>query len=349
MKIAYLGSGRFGLNSLEAIAASGHELAMVVTNPARPAGRGRRLQPTPVAVWARARNIEPFECEDVNSDQAVSAIASAAPGLLVVVAFGQKISERLASLAPFGSINVHASLLPAYRGAAPVNWAIIRGEKRTGVSVIRLAQQMDAGAILGASELDILPGERADELAERLSRAGADLLLRTIDAMETGSVAEREQDHSRATPAPRLAKADGLLDFSASAEEIARRVRGLWPWPGASAVYLNARSGRRERVVLAGARVTDGSVRPNVPAGSLDSNLDVACGRGLLRIEQIKPRGGAVMDFRSFVNGRNVAPGDLFQKPGPADGLGAGSSCAIPCGRSPYRLRPVGLQGIEPP
>jgi methionyl-tRNA formyltransferase len=231
----------------------------------------------------------------------------------VVIAFGQKISNEVIALAKKGALNVHASLLPKYRGAAPINWAIINGEEQTGVSIITLAERMDAGDILAQQAIEIKPDETAGELHERLCHTAAPLLAKTLDAIEAGTAVYTKQDEVKVTHAPKLTKSDGFHDFSRPADVVRRRILGLWPWPGASALYLAKKTGRQSRVTIARATASDSKV-PNLPPGTFDEQLNVACGAGLIRIVEIQPEGGRLMGFADFVNGRATRPGDMLLK-----------------------------------
>ncbi len=314
MNIAYLGSGQFGIEFLNALADSNHVLPFIVTQPPRQAGRGRKSKPTPVSLWAKSHSIPFIETDNVNKPEEIEKIESYKPDLIVVVAFGQKIGNELINLPPRGSINVHASLLPKYRGAAPINWAIINGESRTGVSIIALAEKMDAGDILARAETDIKPDETAGELHDRLAKLAAPLLLETLDKIADGTVTYTKQDHSKATLAPKLKKSDGILDLSESAEQIQRKIRGLYPWPGASVTYLSKKTGKSTCVTIAMAEVVVISNPTGLSAGTLDGNLNVICGQDSLKITKIKPAGSAIMDFKAFVNGQHTQPGDMFVK-----------------------------------
>src|SRR5512141_1865094 len=190
MQVVYLGSGEFGIPCLDALKASSHTLALVVTQPANPAGRGRKPQPTPVAQWAAAHGVPVAETGNVNAPEMLARIADCRPEAIVVIAFGQKIGPELVALAAKGAINVHASLLPKYRGAAPINWAILRGETQTGNSIIRLVNRMDAGAVLGQSRVEIGELETAGELHDRLAEDGAPLVLDVLRKLADGSAVE---------------------------------------------------------------------------------------------------------------------------------------------------------------
>ncbi len=313
MNIVYLGSGEFGVPCLDALKASGHHLALVVTQPPNPSGRGRKLCPTPVGLWAQEHQLLCVPAENVN-DPAVSAqIVEARPDVMVVIAFGQKIGKPLVQLPPQGAINVHASLLPKYRGAAPINWALVRGETETGVSIITLADKIDAGDILGQSATPIGPQETAGELHDRLAQLAAPLLIDTLARMEAGTAVYTKQDDAKVTFAPKLKKADGFLDFHEPADALARKIRGFWPWPAVSAVYISDHTGQPIRVALASAECVP-VAGAGQPPGLFDESLNVVCGQDRLRITKIKPAGSELMAFRDFVNGWHVRPGDRLMK-----------------------------------
>ncbi len=314
MKIVYLGSGEFGIECLNALNSSAHSVQLVVTQPPNPAGRGRKPNPTPAARWAETNSIPFIETGNANTPEMIKKIADYKPDLIVVIAFGQKVGDDLINLPPKSAVNVHASLLPKYRGAAPINWAIINGETETGISIITLAQKMDAGCILGQSKTDIAPDETAGRLHDRLAQIAAPLLLETIDQIADGSAVYTEQDHSKATLAPKLNKSDGFIDFNEPAVSLEKKIRGLWPWPGASANYLSEKTGKSIRVSIAAAQVVKTSNTPGLSAGTLDDNLNVICGIDALKIAQIKPAGSPLMDFKDFTNGRQTQPADLFTK-----------------------------------
>jgi methionyl-tRNA formyltransferase len=314
MNIVYLGSGRFGIECLNALAGSNHSIGFVFTAPPQPAGRGRKPAPTAVAQWAQDNKIPYIETADVNSPGIIGKIARLEPQLIVVIACGQKIGNQLIELPPKGAINVHASLLPKYRGAAPINWAIINGETETGISIIALAEKMDAGAVCGQVKTTIGAGETAGQLHDRLACLAAPLLLETIDRIAAGTAVYTEQDHSKATLAPKLKKSDGFLDLAEPAEILERKIRGFWPWPGASSLYVSKRTAKSQRVIITAAEVVKTSNPSALVPGTFDEQLNVICGLDALAIKKIKPAGCGLMDFTDFVNGRATAPGDLLVK-----------------------------------
>jgi methionyl-tRNA formyltransferase len=286
----------------------------MVTQPPLRAGRGRKARPTPVASWAKEHDAACIETENVNTPAAVEKITGYEPDVIVVIAFGQKVGNELINAPPKGAINVHASLLPKYRGAAPINWAIVKGEARTGISIISLAERMDAGDILAQAEIDIAPNETAGQLHDRLAQIAAPLLIETLDQIEAGAAAYVQQDHSKATLAPKIKKSDGFIDFDEPAETLKRKILGFWPWPGASAIYLSKATRKSQRVTIAMAHVVEASDADGSTPGTLDAKLNVTCAKDALKITKIKPAGAAVMSFKAFVNGRQTRPGDTFSK-----------------------------------
>lgn len=308
MRAVYFGSGAFSVPSLRAVLASCHELAGVFTQPGRPAGRGGKVRHTPIAQAARQAGLEVVECGDVNAPEAIADLRARRADVICVADFGQMLRRKVLASARLGAVNVHASLLPELRGAAPVNWALIRGYRRTGVTTFRIVRAMDAGAVYRQAATEIGPDETADELAGRLAEMGGEALRWTLDALADGSAEAVEQDHTRATLAPRLRKEDGVVDWSAGAETVCNRVRGTWPWPGAQAVLCSG--GRELAVTIAAAAVEPGGAR-GAP-GVLDGDLAVSTGSGRVRIVRVRPAGKRLMDWRDFVNGYRPRAGDGF-------------------------------------
>lgn len=314
MNIVYLGSGEFGVPCLDALVGSRHRLALVGTQPPSGAGRGRKLCSTAVAHWAETHAVPYAEIGSVNSPEAVRQIADCRPDVLLVIACGQKIGRELVEMPSKLAINVHASLLPKYRGAAPINWAIIRGESETGVSIITLADRMDAGDILAQSATAIGVYETAGELHDKLAHLAAPLLLETLDKIEADTVTYTEQNEFDVSLAPKLKKSDGFLDFADPAYALADKIRGFWPWPGASACFVAAETGKTTRVTLALAEVIWGATSPQAVHGMFDDDLNVICGDGKLAIRKIKPAGSGLMDFSAFINGWRLQSGDRLVK-----------------------------------
>ena len=311
MKIVFFGSADFGIPCLRALSGSKNTLAGIFTQPARPAGRKRKPKPTAVAIWSADNSVDCVEAENINSPQMVKKIAACKADLLLVIAFGQKVSQEIVNLHPKGAINVHASLLPKYRGAAPINWAIMNGDTQTGITIITLADKMDAGKMLAQSKTAITPDDTAGTLHDKLAESAVPLLTETMDHIAAGTAVYAGQDESAVTSAHKLKKSDGFIDWSDCAESIRNRIRSLYPWPGARADFVSAKTGKCRRVTIAKAQVVP-TEKPLGSFGLLDENLYVICGKDTLKIQQLKPAGSSLMDFKDFVNGRAVAPGDLF-------------------------------------
>jgi methionyl-tRNA formyltransferase len=309
MRIAFFGTGEFGLPAFQALREAGHEIAVAISQPDRPAGRGLRIRPTAIHALADELGVPHVQTADVNGVELRERLAGVELG--VVAAFGQKLGAALLAALPRGCVNVHGSLLPRYRGAAPHQWAIINGESVTGVTVFQLDERWDSGAIWSQRATPIGELETADELHDRLARLGAELLVEVLETIASGRGRPVPQDASQATRAPRLTRADAWLDWSQPAQVVVRRIHGLWSWPSAT-VRLVSAGGREERVQLARARVIDGAASPGeqAPPGAFLDDLSIQTGRGRLRLLELRPAGGRLMGFEDYARGRRIAPGD---------------------------------------
>lgn len=322
MRIVFFGSGEFALPTLRSIRHDGHEVALVVSQPDRPKGRGKEMSPTAVKAAAQEAGLAVITPTDVNAADVVASIKAARANLAYVAAFGQKIGPEFLAAFPVGIINLHASLLPAWRGAAPIQWAVMRGDAETGVSVFRLIEKMDAGPILVQRRTAIGDVETADELHERLARIGCDAVRAALQLLATEpSAPGTPQDEARVTLAPKLKKDNGRITFDRAALALGHRICGLWSWPGAACRFVSSDGGRDEVVVLARARPYEGRPAP-APSpdalGRITEMLSVQAAEGELELLEIKPAGGALMSWRDFVNGRHVQPGDRFVPVAPA-------------------------------
>src|SRR6202167_6048558 len=237
MRLAYLGTPAFAVPTLERIVEAGHEVLSVLTQPDRPRGRGQQLAQSPVKEAALRLGLPVYQPERVRKPEAVEHLRSLGADAMVVVGYGQIIPRSVIDLVPNGIINVHASLLPKYRGAGPIQWAIVHGYTRTGVTTMRIDAGLDTGDMLGKAETAIGPDETAVELGQRLAVMGADLLVETLAVLAEGRIIPEKQDHARATYAPLLKKEDGRIDWGRGALAIHNQVRGLQPWPGASTAF----------------------------------------------------------------------------------------------------------------
>ena len=295
-KIIFAGSGEFGLPTLRALREAGHEIVQIFSQPDRPAGRGRKLTPTPVAQYAIDQNLPLVRTANINAEQLPSA------DVMVVIAFGQKIADAVVHHPRLGSVNLHASRLPKYRGAAPINAAILQGESVTGNSIIRLAQKMDAGTILGQSSIRIGELETAGELHDRLAEDGAPLMLSVLTSLANGTAPEISQDESAATIAPKMSRASAEIDWSQSAEFIARKIRALYPWPGCRVRILDIEQNEIARLTLVRARpARSGSSRP---PSEITDRLTVIAGDAMeVEIVEVQPEGKRPMPLSAYRNG----------------------------------------------
>ncbi|MBI2921288.1 MAG: methionyl-tRNA formyltransferase [Planctomycetes bacterium] len=301
MRVIFAGTPAFAVPVLRALAASGHEVVLVVSQPDRPKGRGRVLEPTPVRAAAdamRLRCVQPERLRDAEED-----LRSARADVLVTAAYGQKVPDRLLALPRLGGLNVHASLLPRHRGAAPVASAILAGDAETGISVFRMVREMDAGPVLHTSTLHVPPAANAGDLEGLLAERAGPVLLEALAKLEAGAPFV-EQDHARATLAPRLAREDGLLDWNRPADELARRVRAMNPWPGAAAAFVRP-DGRRARVLVLAANPVEGEF-PGAPGDVLEvrrAAIRVRAGAGALDLTRLQPESRKPLTADEFANG----------------------------------------------
>lgn len=317
----FFGSGAFGVPTLGSLA-SRHEVAAIVTQPDRPAGRGGKLTPTPVAQFAAEHlaNVPLLKPEKVNLPDMVAQIRGYGADAWVVIAFGQKLGKAL--LDGVFAVNLHASLLPRWRGAAPINAAILAGDRTTGNSVITLADRMDAGLVLGQSTREIGPTQTAGELHDLLAADGPALVAEVLDRFRAGSLEERAQDEALVTIAPKLSKADGALDFTRTASELRCRINGLNPWPG---VTINVGS-EPLKVIRAGTDEhphagTYGGVEGGEPGVLIDAPRGlVRCGSGsILRLLDVQPPGKKPMPWGDFFRGRTLTNGTRVSQTPHAD------------------------------
>jgi methionyl-tRNA formyltransferase len=312
VRIVFLGTPDSAIPPLTALLSAGHLVSLVVTQPDRPAGRSGSPRPPAVKSAALRDGLPVIQPAKVRVPAFREAIAAEQPDALVVVAYGRILPEAVLAVARLGAVNLHFSLLPRHRGAAPVQWAISSGDGVTGVTTMLMNARMDEGDLLLQREVPVEPGEHAPPLTARLAAVGSGLLVETLSGLARGTIAPRPQDPALASYAPPLAPADGQADPSAPAGTIERLVRAFDPWPG---VWLR-HAGRRIRIV--DARAIDGLSHAG-PAGTLtgleSGDLGMACGGGtLLAIRELQPEGRRVMSARDALNGRHLAPGDRLER-----------------------------------
>ncbi len=307
MRLIFLGTPAFAVPTLEKILAAGHDVALVVTQPDRPKGRGQALAASPVKVAALTAGLPLFQPERVRRPEAVARVAEIGAPAMVIVGYGQIIPQSILDLAPLGIINVHASLLPKYRGAAPIQWAIVNGETATGVTTMRIDAGLDTGDMLLRAETAIGPEESAIELGPRLAVQGAELLVETLARLESGGLGFEKQNPAHATYAPILKKEDGLIDWRSPAQTIHDRVRGLQPWPGA---YTSFRGQTAHIWKSRVAEATDNSAGHLQKSGK---SWRVACGDGLLLdLLEIQLEGKKRMSGADFANGQRLQENESF-------------------------------------
>ncbi len=309
MRVIVLGTGPFAVPSLQALHASRHEVVSAVSRPPR----GRRAPPAPVSVAARELGIEVLLPETVNSDQSQQRLATMEADLLVVCDYGEILRPATLASSRLGGINLHGSLLPKYRGAAPVQWAILHGDPQTGNTVIQMTPGLDAGPSLGVQQIEINPDETAGELEARMAELGAELVLTVVDQLEAGTAEPVVQDKSKATKAPRLAKEDGKIDWSRTALQIKNQIRALQPWPRAFAAWRRP-EGEALRLIIHRTTLAEESCadEPGTVV-AVDSGLAVATGDGVLRLDEIQPAGKRVMSAVDFLRGNSVQVGQLLE------------------------------------
>ena len=300
MKIVFAGSPQFAVPTLQALAEARYEILGVVTQPDRPVGREHQLQAQPVKQASLRLGLAVHQPEKIKSDQGRALMERLMPEAVVVVGYGQILPPWLLELPRYGCINLHASLLPAYRGAAPIQWAVANGETKTGVTTMQMDPGMDTGPILLTWETEIGPEETAVGLSERMSRPGAELMLKTLAGLEAGTITPIPQDNTRATKAPLLKKEHGLIDWNLTAREIYNRLRGFAPWPG---IYTGFRGSKLQIWQASPHASADSGAPPGSLLAGKDS-LRVVCGGGtMLELVEVQPEGRRRMSTADFVNG----------------------------------------------
>jgi methionyl-tRNA formyltransferase len=304
MRIVFMGTPRVAALSLERLLNSPHTVAGVVTQPDRPAGRGQKSAPSPVRSIAEKHGVAVLAPEKVRDPAFFATLAGWSPEIIVVVAYGRILPRQILELAPHGCLNVHYSLLPKYRGAAPVAWAVINGEAASGVTTMHLVEKMDAGPILLQREIALTAGETTATLQEKLAPLGADLLIETLAGIAAGTVTPKTQDEAAATYAPIIKKEDGLIDWKLPAPAIERRVRGFTPWPTAYTQFDGTLLKiHRARVVLGESGAPGEVVRAD------RGGLWVAAGAGTLALEEVQLENRRRVSAAEFFNGSRIEKG----------------------------------------
>lgn len=320
MRVAYMGTPEFAVQPLERLLQSSHEVVAVVTQPDRPVGRGRHLQAPPVKELATARGVPVLQPARLKGAAFDRELAPFAPDVIVVAAYGRILPPEVLALPRFGCINIHASLLPRWRGAAPIHWAIVNGDTRTGVTIMQMDEGLDTGAMIATEELDILPDDDAESVTAALSVIGADLLVRVLDRIEAeGCTASTPQDESLATYAPILKKIDGMLDWNLAPELLICRIMGMQPWPGAFS-FLSRKPWkflRAEPLSEFKGTAPEEADDPEAAPGTVTALVKghgfiVKTGGSPLLVTQVQPQGKNPMSGQDVINGKLLKPGDEF-------------------------------------
>lgn len=309
-RIVFMGTPEFAIPSLEILLANDHHVVAVVTQPDRPKGRGRKFVPPPVKVVAEKHNIPVLQPERVQNPEFIEQFKAFSPDMVALAAFGQIIPKKILDLPPLGCLNVHPSLLPRYRGAAPINWALINGDKKTGVTIMLMDEGMDTGDILTQEETDIAPEEVYDELHDRLAAMGADLLLKTVDACVAGTVTATPQDSSGVTYAPCLTKEIAYIKWENSSEDIVNLIRGLSSEPGAYA-FLRDKKLKIFRAI-AGKAGTSGEKELGKVGQLMESGLQINASDGHVYLQDVQLEGKKRMPIDNFLRGFRISPDDIL-------------------------------------
>lgn len=309
MRVIFMGTPDFAVPSLEALLTK-HEVVLVVTQPDKPKGRGKKMVPTPVKACALEHGIPVLQPEKVKEPEFVEQLRSYEPDLIAVTAFGQILSEPILEMPKYGCINVHGSLLPKYRGAAPMQWSIIDGEKVTGITTMYMAKGLDSGDMLLKAEVEITDEDTFATIHDKMAVTGANLLLDTLDQLEAGTLERIPQDHDAATYAPMITKETGHIDWSKNRQDIINLIRGLNPVPAAYTIY------EEEVLKIFGAVISD--VQADDAANGeivavVKKGFVVKCGDGCLLITEVQARGGKRMMTDAYLRGHTVKEGILLQ------------------------------------
>jgi methionyl-tRNA formyltransferase len=304
--LVFCGTPEFAVPTLNALVAAGHDIKLVVSQPDRPAGRGGQIAIPAVKRRALELGLPVAQPEKIkNNPEFRGRLEALNPQAIIVVAYGRLIPKWMLDLPPQGNLNLHASLLPKYRGAAPIQWAIASGERVTGVSIMRLDEGLDTGPVLLQREVEIHPHDTAVTLSPRLAVSGAELMIETLSRLEAGTITARPQNHSEATLAPVLKKEDGRMDFSRPAQELLNRLRGFQPWPGAFTTF------RGKQLEIVAARVVEEILGSPGALKIHDRRLLFACGGGTaLEILELKPQDKKQMSAAEFINGYRPKEGE---------------------------------------
>lgn len=300
MKILFMGTPDFAVPCLDILVSNGFDVCGAVTQPDKPKGRGHKLTPPPVKEYAISKNIPVYQPQTLKDGEFEKVLDELKPQLIAVVAYGKILPEYILDFPEYGCVNVHGSVLPKYRGAAPIQWAIINGDKTTGVTTQYMKMGVDTGDIIFTDETEILPDETYGELYTRLSQSGAELLLKTVNAIKDGTAPHTEQDESEATHAPMLTKETGHIDWTKSADEVLSLIRGTNPWPMSYAMYGD------EMMKVFGVKKGSGFDAPPGKIRIVNKKLEISCGKDSVVVDEIQFKGGKRMTVASYLNGHDI-------------------------------------------
>lgn len=304
MKVVFMGTPEFAVPTLQALI-DHHQVAAVVTQPDRQRGRGKKVQFSPVKEKAAEYKIPVLQPEKARDEEFIQELETIAPDVIVVVAYGQILPERILNLPKYGCINVHGSLLPKYRGAAPIQWAVLNGEEKTGITTMYMEKGLDTGDMIDKAEIVLDPKETAGSLHDKLMNLGADLLLETLDKLEKGTIVRTKQDDSQSCYAKMLSKEMGRMDFSRSAKELEQWIRGMNPWPSA----YTTMNGKTLKIWDADVVSYEGSEEPGTVVKVTKDTIIVAAGEGALALKEIQLAGKKRMPVQAFLLGSSVETG----------------------------------------
>jgi methionyl-tRNA formyltransferase len=307
MRTIFLGTPEFAVPSLKALSSAGHEIAAVFTQPDRPKGRGNLVSESPIKRAAKELGFEVHQPERIRRPESVERLREIAPDLMVVVGYGQIIPQSIIDIPRFGILNVHASLLPKYRGAAPIQWAIANGETETGVTIMQIDAGLDTGDMLLKSSVPIGPDQTAPELSAGLAQIGAKLLIEAIAQIESGTAVRKKQNDQEATYAPILKKEDGQIEWSRTAQQIYNRLRGFTPWPGAFTIF------RGQPLLITRGKPTQEQALAQAALQIRNRRMFAGCGQAtVFELLEVQPAGKSRMSASAFLNGYKVEQGEIL-------------------------------------
>ena len=314
MKIVFMGTPDFAVGALQALIEAGHQVAAVVTQPDKPKGRGKELQMTPVKTCAIAHDIPVFQPVKIKDPEAVEVLRGYQADIFVVAAFGQILSEEILAMPKYGCVNIHASLLPKYRGAGPIQWAIIDGEKKTGITIMQMEKGLDTGDMLFQTEVEIEAKETADTLHDKLAAAGARLIVEALPKIEAGQVTPRKQNDEESCYAKMLTKSMGRIDWSMEADKLDCLIRGLISWPGAATILRGKtlKIWEEEPADAASFAAQTESKEPGVVLAVEKDAFYVQTGSGALKVTAVQPEGKRRMAVKDFLLGYPIKAGEMF-------------------------------------